>query len=222
MTHLQKRKLISAVLIVLTFVLFACVAIFEYYVFTYLSPVERRKSIYVLYGFLAVYILFIFYVNRPKEVKLSKEELQQPVVPVVNIKNVFAWRVYILMIIITFFGCATLWLSDYMRHSTFDSWYWLTLFIVVVFSYLITLLYYRRNEYIIEGKTLIVREYKFSRLDTDLRIPIDTIDSVYIKSNYSLMPRVVLDIHGLKRELRCISHTDELAVEILLRKANAG
>ena len=109
-----------------------------------------------------------------------------------------------------------------MRHSTFDSWYWLTLFTVVTISYLITLLYYRRNEYIIEGKTLIVREYKFSRLDTDLRIPIDTIDSVYIKSNYSLMPRVVLDIHGLKRELRCISHTDELAVEILLRKANAG
>ena len=213
MTRIQKRRLISAGLIVITSIL-----TIGSYVLIPLSHANEGKWIEVLYGFSAIYVILVFYTNRPEEVRLSKEECQLPIVPVVKIRNSFAWRLFILTTVWTILLCVPSWLFDLMRHSTFDTWYWLATFVSASLLYLIMLLYHRRNEYVIEGKTLIVREYKFSRPDTDLRIPIDAINGVSIKNNYSLVPRVVLEIHGLKRELRCISHPDELAVEILLRK----
>ena len=173
----------------------------------------------MILGFLIADILFISFVNRPKKVELTEEERQLPIAPVVNLSNKSVWRVFVIAILTAlsaYISCAALFIPELWRYGT--HWpFW-----VAAFSpSFVMLALYRRNEYIIEGKTLIVREYKFTRLDTDLRIPIDTIDTVYIKNNYSLMPRVVLEIQGLKRELRCIPHCDEQAVEILLRNGES-
>ena len=92
--------------------------------------------------------------------------------------------------------------------------------IVGIIVYVLIFMSLRRNEYRIEGNTLIVREYKFTRLDTDLRIPINTIEQVYIKNHYTLFPRLILEIGGLQRELRCISHPESLALAILQRQSN--
>jgi hypothetical protein len=44
-----------------------------------------------------------------------------------------------------------------------------------------------------------------------------TIEQVYLKNHYTLFPRVILEIEGNQRDLRCISHPEELAVAILQR-----
>ena len=92
--------------------------------------------------------------------------------------------------------------------------YWGSFGIVGIVAYVAIFASLRRNEYLIEGNTLIVREYKFKHLDTDLRIPMKTIEQVYLKNHYTLFPRVILEIEGNQRELRCISHPEELAIAI--------
>ena len=219
MTRLQKRKLTSALLVVLTILLLVAMGAFSYYFFSVSMPrAERRLWINGLYGFVFVYVLFLLFLNSPKKVELTGQERRQPVAPTVNLSNTFAWRVFILTALTNLTGGVMILVPHYLRRGVFD---WLALcliYTVPIGFYLVMLLYLRRNEYIIEGRTLIVREYKFFRLDADLCIPIDTIENVYIKNNYSLMPRVILEIRGLKRELRCLSHSDELAIEILLRQ----
>lgn len=221
MTRIQKRRLGTAKHVISTFILLSCLLIsFHYFTHsTLITQEEGNKRTCMILGFLIADILFISFVNRPKKVELTEEERQLPIAPVVNLSNKSVWRVFVIAILTAlsaYISCAALFIPELWRYGT----HWPIL--VGAFSpSFVMLALYRRNEYIIEGKTLIVREYKFTRLDTDLRIPIDTIDTVYIKNNYSLMPRVVLEIQGLKRELRCITHCDELAVEILLRNGES-
>ena len=75
----------------------------------------------------------------------------------------------------------------------------------------------RRNKYIIQDNVLIVQEYDLFRLTTDLRIPIETINEVYISDIFTLTPRLVIIVDGIERKLRCTTHTSELAIAICQR-----
>ena len=75
------------------------------------------------------------------------------------------------------------------------------------------------NRYILEGDVLIVRERNLFRREEELRIPIASISGIYIKNRWSLRPFLFFEVDGVPRQLFATTHTLELAVALLQRKA---
>ena len=218
MTRIQKRKLISACLVAGTVILLTSIEVLHYYVRTaHLS--DKGYTIYTLglLAWLVIYLVVIFIINRKKKVVLTSDERRQVLPPQLNLSNKFEWRLLLLTGGILLYGILTLIIDPIARLDTFDLIYWSAFCLLCIVVCVLIFMSLKRNEYLIEGNTLIVREYKFKRLDTDLRIPINTIEQVYIKNHYTFFPRVILEIGGNNRELRCISHPESLAVAILQR-----
>ncbi len=68
-----------------------------------------------------------------------------------------------------------------------------------------------RNKYIIDGDTLIIQENKPFNCEEELRIPIDSIDSVeIIGSDFFLYPSLRLKINGVERNL--FGHASSIAL----------
>ena len=68
-----------------------------------------------------------------------------------------------------------------------------------------------RNKYIIDGDTLIIQENKPFNREEELRIPIDSIDSVeIIGSDFFLYPSLRLKINGVERNL--FGHANSIAL----------
>lgn len=68
-----------------------------------------------------------------------------------------------------------------------------------------------RNKYIIDGDTLIIQENKPFNREEELRIPIDSIDSVeMIGSDFFLYPSLRLKINGVERNL--FGHANSIAL----------
>lgn len=68
-----------------------------------------------------------------------------------------------------------------------------------------------RNKYIIDGDTLIIQENKPFNREEELRIPIDSIDSVeMIGSDFFLYPSLRLKINGVERNL--FNHINSIAL----------
>jgi len=219
MTRIQKRKLISGGLVVATVLLLTALGVLHHYVYTaHLSQKGYMIYTFGLLAWLVTYVIVVFIINRKKKVVLTPEERQQVLPQQLNLSNTFEWRWLLLFIVIMY--CALLELIPTHIHEA-DRWisiiYWGSIVLVCGIVALLVFASLRRNEYLIVGNTLIVREYKFKRLDTDLRIPMKTIEQVYLKNHYTLFPRVILEIEGNQRDLRCISHPEELAVAILQR-----
>jgi len=76
-----------------------------------------------------------------------------------------------------------------------------------------------RNKYIIDSDTLIVKEYDFFRLTTDLRIPLTSIGKVYLCDTFTLFPHVIIVVDGIERKLRATTHAVPLAIH-LARETN--
>ena len=219
MTRIQKRKLISAGLVAFTFLLLTAIGLVFYFVRS--AHLSHRGHMIYLLGmliWLVFYLTVVFIINRKKKVVLTPEERQQPLLPQLNLSNMFEWRLLLLSIAILLYAILILDFGYIIKGDLFSIIYWGSFGLAGIVIYVAIFVSLRRNEYLIEGNTLIVREYKFKRLDTDLRIPINTIEQVYIKNHYTLFPRVILEIGGNNRELRCISHPESLAVTILQRK----
>lgn len=218
MTRIQKRKLISGGLVVATVLLLTALGVLHHYVRTaHLS--DKGHMIYTLglLAWLVIYCVVIFIINRKKKVVLSSDERRQVLPPQLNLSNKFEWRLLLLTSGILLYGILTLNIDPIARLDTFNLIYWSAFGLICIVVCVLIFMSLKRNEYRIEGNTLIVREFKFKRLDTDLRIPINTIEQVYIKNHYTFFPRVILEIGGNNRELRCISHPESLAVAILQR-----
>lgn len=218
MTRIQKRKLISACLVAGTCLLLTAIGVLHYYVRTaHLS--DKGHMIYTLglLAWLVIYLVVIFIINRKKKVVLSSDERRQVLPPQLNLSNKFEWRLLLLTSGILLYGILMLIIDPIARLDTFNLIYWSAFGLSSTVVSVLIFMSLKRNEYRIEGNTLIVREFKFKRLDTDLRIPINTIEQVYIKNHYTISPRVILEIGGNNRELRCISHPESLAVAILQR-----
>ena len=84
--------------------------------------------------------------------------------------------------------------------------------VMVVLAVLIVISYKRmaRNKYIIDGDTLIVQENTLFKAEEEIRIPLDTIDEVYMRFNGTGYSGLYLNVQGIKRRLN--TSTDSLAL----------
>lgn len=221
MTRIQKRQLISSCLVASTFLLLTAIGVLFYCIHSmHLSHTGHKLFLLGMLVWLIVYLTIVFIINRKKQVVLTPEEHQQTQLPQLNLSNHFEWRLFILLISTLLYAILILDFRYFIKGDMFSIIYWGVFAIVGIAGYALLFASIMRNEYLIEGNTLIVREYKFTRLDADLRIPVHTIDQVYFKNHYTLLPRVILEIGGNRRELRCISHPEELAIALLQRKSS--
>lgn len=78
-------------------------------------------------------------------------------------------------------------------------------------------LFSSRNKYTIQENILHIQEYEWSHLTTDLYIPIDNIEKVYISDFLITTPSVVIIVNGIERKLRCTSYSEELAHAIAIK-----
>ncbi len=77
-----------------------------------------------------------------------------------------------------------------------------------------------RNQYILEGDTLIVREYSFFRKEPELRIPLATIRQIKLRNPYLFIYPLHLDISGIHRKIYATTHAALLANTLRTRLDN--
>ena len=75
-----------------------------------------------------------------------------------------------------------------------------------------------RNKYIIDGDTLIIQENRLFKTEEEIRIPLDTIDEVYMRFNGTGYSGLYLNIQGIKRRLNTSTDSPALGKAILQHK----
>ena len=145
-----------------------------------------------------------------KDIKLKPEDYNKPLEKEVDCSNaidsfnISVTSIYIIIVV----------LSNSPHYMSYPNY---ILLVFALVSLLIIAPVHSKNKYIIQDDTLIVEEYNYKWQVSSLRIPIDTIERVYIKGIAMPMPAVVLVIDGVERELRCNMHYLELATELTRR-----
>ena len=89
----------------------------------------------------------------------------------------------------------------------------ISFWVVMVVLAVLTVIGYKRmarNKYIIDGDTLIVQENTLLKAEEEIRIPLDTIDEVYLRFNGTGYSGLYLNVQGIKRRLN--TSTDSLAL----------
>ena len=79
-----------------------------------------------------------------------------------------------------------------------------------------------RNKYIIDGDTLIVQENTLLKAEEEIRIPLDTIDEVYLRFNGTGYGGLYLNVQGIKRRLNTSTDSLALGKAILQHKRALG
>ena len=95
--------------------------------------------------------------------------------------------------------------------------FWIVLIVLGVFA----IISYRRkshNKYIIDGDTLIIQENLLFKTEEEIRIPLDTIDEVYLSYRGIRDIRLYLNIQGIKRSLNTGQNSLALGKAILQHK----
>ncbi len=87
--------------------------------------------------------------------------------------------------------------------------FWVVMVVLAVLS-VISFKRMARNKYIIDGDTLIVQENTLLKAEEEIRIPLDTIDEVYMRFNGTGYSGLYLNVQGIKRRLN--TSTDSLAL----------
>ena len=89
----------------------------------------------------------------------------------------------------------------------------ITFWVVMITVGIMSVIGYKRmarNKYIIDGDTLIIQENRTFKIEEEIRIPLDTIDEVYMRFNGTGYSGLYLNIQGVKRRLN--ASTDSLAL----------
>jgi len=89
----------------------------------------------------------------------------------------------------------------------------ISFWVVMVVLAVLTVIGYKRmarNKYIIDGDTLIVQENRTFKAEEEIRIPLDTIDEVYLRYHGTGLSGLYLNVQGIKRRLN--TSTDSLAL----------
>ena len=191
---------------------------------------DRWISFVLLFAYLGV---FFYIESRKKPVTLTEEEMQAPVPEqqdfspktakprwigmAIGIPAIFAF-----MFILPF---AQIGMYDIFKGAPYMETlimicqielillksisFWV---VMVVLAVLIVISYKRmaRNKYIIDGDTLIVQENTLLKAEEEIRIPLDTIDEVYMRFNGTGYGGLYLNVQGIKRRLN--TSTDSLAL----------
>lgn len=97
----------------------------------------------------------------------------------------------------------------------------ITFWVVMIALGVFAVISYKRmsgNKYIIDGDTLIIQENRLFKTEEDIRIPLDTIDEVYMRFNGTGYSGLYLNIQGIKRRLNTSTDSLALGKAILQRK----
>ena len=89
----------------------------------------------------------------------------------------------------------------------------ITFWVVMIALGVFAVISYKRmsgNKYIIDGDTLIIQENRLFKTEEEIRIPLDTIDEVYMRFNGTGYSGLYLNVQGIKRRLN--TSTDSLAL----------
>lgn len=79
-----------------------------------------------------------------------------------------------------------------------------------------------RNKYIIDGDTLIIQENRTFKAEEEIRIPLDTIDEVYLRYHGTGYSGLYLNVQGIKRRLNTSTDSLALGKAILQHKRALG
>ena len=101
----------------------------------------------------------------------------------------------------------------------------ISFWVVMVVLAVLTVIGYKRmarNKYIIDGDTLIIQENRTFKAEEEIRIPLETIDEVYLRFNGTGYSGLYLNVQGIKRRLNTSTDSLALGKAILQHKRALG
>ena len=178
---------------------------------------DMSFKVFIIFNstFLCIYTLIILLSSKIKiPITLTEEErnLSPDMYP--DYSSSIDWFKVIMWAIMGY--CIGLFTFYYALHKSFIVAIGIAA-ILSLGSIVFFLLFHSRNKYTIHENILHVQEYDWFHLTTDLHIPIDNIEKVYISDLLTLTPSVVIIVNGIERKLRCTSYAEELAHAIAIR-----
>lgn len=227
MTFRTKQRLFFAALLILTVVFMIC--------FLYFSVLkETVDSMWVAVLVYMVGLLLTMRVNnRRHQLTLPIADEIEPMVIQTDFSNRFEWVVFVQLAVVSLACAMVIVLPSYvqMREQLGDlplaykisllgkvcmtkSGDMLFLFIASLIAMFYTCVRFVKNQYLIEGDMLVIREYRYWKAQPELRIPLEMIRSVSVSSVYSHFPILYLDVNGVERKLQANSYPYELAQAI--------
>ena len=131
-----------------------------------------------------------------------------------DFSNSFAWLHLLAILFFIFFVFVIFTLPLPRAYIlTLPLMHWMVIAFICLIFILPDVLYFR-DQYVIEEDMLIIREgYGFCR-NQELRIPLDTIDEVYLKNTWTLRPTLFINVNGIHRQLHATTHSVELAIAL--------
>lgn len=213
---------------------------------SYLDALCFEKERWIGYLLIYAYIGITFYlVSRKTPVTLTEEEMQAPVPErqdfspkitrmrwkglIIGIPAFFA-----IMFILPF---AHIGMYDIFKGAPFMETLIefcqielillksISFWVVMVVLAVLTVIGYKRmarNKYIIDGDTLIIQENRTFKAEEEIRIPLDTIDEVYLRFNGTGCSGLYLNVQGIKRRLNTSTDSLALGKAILQHKRALG
>ena len=134
--------------------------------------------------------------------------------------GIFAFIALVFIFEFTYFGLYRIFLGAPVMETViflletyliiFKSITWWIVIIGLIVLFIIANRRKNSNKYIIDGDTLIVQENTLFKAEEEIRIPLDTIDEVYMRFNGTGYSGLYLNVKGIKRRLN--TSTDSLAL----------
>jgi len=141
--------------------------------------------------------------------------------------GIFAFIALVFIFEFTYFGLYRIFLGAPVMETViflletyliiFKSITWWIVIIGLIVLFIIDSRRKNNNKYIIDGDTLIIQENRIFKTEEELRIPLDTIDEVYIRNNTGI-GGLYLSIQGIKRRLNTGLNSLALGKAILQHK----
>lgn len=172
----------------------------------------------IIIGGCVLLIIAIWMNQHKRKIILTAEERERRVREG-NFSNRFEWKrmVSVLFQIIYCFMMLNIYLYGCIKIAYIPTFFGVLLAFLCLSAVMPMFLHFK-NQYIIEGDTLVVREYNVFRAEPELRIPLDAISEVYVKNAYTILPSLYITIKGpnfqINRQLHATTHTIELGMAI--------
>ncbi len=171
--------------------------------------------------YVLVFVIIGFYNFRKRQIILTDEERASVAPTRSDYSNRFGWMS--LFIVLAFFATVDLLSgSPLIIDLVSGKLPGLIIFPILLIPAILLFpaFYHIRNQYIIEGDTLHVKEYSFFKLVTEIRIPLSSIHAIYVNNTFgfAVSPNIFLNVDGIERKLYATSYALELAVAILQTK----
>lgn len=203
---------------------------------------DRWISSILTYAYLGV---FFYLISRKTPVTLTEEEMQAPVPERQDFSSKITrmrWKGLIIGIpaffaILLILPFAYIGMYDIFKGAPFMETLIkfcqielillksISFWVVMVVLAVLTVIGHKRmarNKYIIDGDTLIIQENRTFKAEEEIRIPLDTIDEVYLRFNGTGYSGLYLNVQGIKRRLNTSTDSLALGKAILQHKRALG